>query len=142
MGVWLLIVLLAVCALALSAKLFLLRRDLHVLAADLHDHLHTDSNTLLTSDSRDPALRAIAATLNDELAELRRQRLRLPNVSAGDRVRILLIRTPQRRLPRCFPLRRKALANRPYRLHQPLRRRPVRRARTDHRRMERPLQRG
>ena len=61
---------------------------------------------------------------------LRRQRLRLPNVSAGDRVRILLIRTPQRRLPRCFPLRRKALANRPYRLHQPLRRRPVRRART------------
>ena len=82
MGVWLLIVLLAVCALALSAKLFLLRRDLHVLAADLHDHLHTDSNTLLTSDSRDPALRAVAATLNDELTELRRQRLRYEN---GDR---------------------------------------------------------
>lgn len=82
MGVWLLIVLLACCTLALSAKLFLLRRDLHVLAADLHDHLHTDSNTLLTSDSRDPALRAVAATLNDELTELRRQRLRYEN---GDR---------------------------------------------------------
>lgn len=82
MGVWLLIVLLAVCTLALSAKLFLLRRDLRGLAADLHDHLHTDSNTLLTSDSRDPALRAVAATLNDELAELRRQRLRYEN---GDR---------------------------------------------------------
>lgn len=61
MGVWLLIVLLACCTLALSAKLFLLRRDLRVLAADLHDHLHTDSNTLLTSDSRDPALRAASA---------------------------------------------------------------------------------
>lgn len=82
MGVWLLIVLLACCTLALSAKLFLLRRDLRVLTTDLHDHLHTDSNTLLTSDSRDPALRAVAATLNDELAELRRQRLRYEN---GDR---------------------------------------------------------
>ncbi len=82
MGVWLLIVLLACCTLALSAKLFLLRRDLRGLAADLHDHLHTDSNTLLTSDSRDPALRAVAATLNDELTELRRQRLRYEN---GDR---------------------------------------------------------
>ena len=82
MGVWLLIVLLACCTLALSAKLFLLRRDLRVLAADLHDHLHTDSNTLLTSDSRDPALRKVAATLNDALVELRRQRLRYEN---GDR---------------------------------------------------------
>lgn len=82
MGVWLPIVLLACCTLALSAKLFLLRRGLRGLAADLHDHLHTDSNTLLTSDSRDPALRAVAATLNDELAELRRQRLRYEN---GDR---------------------------------------------------------
>lgn len=82
MGVWLLIVLLACCTLALSAKLFLLRRDLRVLTTDLHDHLHTDSNTLLTSDSRDPALRAVAATLNDALVELRRQRLRYEN---GDR---------------------------------------------------------
>lgn len=82
MGVWLPIVLLACCTLALSAKLFLLRRGLRGLAADLHDHLHTDSNTLLTSDGRDPALRAVAATLNDELAELRRQRLRYEN---GDR---------------------------------------------------------
>ena len=82
MGVWLLVFLLAVCTLALGAKVLLLRRDLRVLTTDLHDHLHTDSNTLLTSDSRDPALRAVAATLNDELAELRHQRLRYEN---GDR---------------------------------------------------------
>lgn len=82
MGVWLLVIVLSLGVLALSAKLLLMRRDLHVLAADLHDHLHTDSNTLLTSDSRDPALRAVAATLNDELSELRRQRLRYEN---GDR---------------------------------------------------------
>ncbi len=82
MGVWLLVIVLSLGVLALSAKLLLMRRDLHVLAADLHDHLHTDSNTLLTSDSRDPALRAVAATLNDELTELRRQRLRYEN---GDR---------------------------------------------------------
>lgn len=82
MGVWLLVFLLAVCTLALGAKVLLLRRDLRVLTTDLHDHLHTDSNTLLTSDSRDPALRAVAATLNDELTELRRQRLRYEN---GDR---------------------------------------------------------
>lgn len=82
MGVWLLIVLLACCTLALGAKVLLLRRDLRVLTTDLHDHLHTDSNTLLTSDSRDPALRAVAATLGDALSELRRQRLRYEN---GDR---------------------------------------------------------
>lgn len=82
MGVWLLVFLLAVCTLALGAKVLLLRRDLRVLTTDLHDHLHTDSNTLLTSDSRDPALRAVAATLNDALVELRRQRLRYEN---GDR---------------------------------------------------------
>lgn len=82
MGVWLLVFLLAVCTLALGAKVLLLRRDLRVLTTDLHDHLHTDSNTLLTSDSRDPALRKVAATLNDALVELRRQRLRYEN---GDR---------------------------------------------------------
>lgn len=82
MGVWLLIVLLAVCALALSAKLFLLRRDLHTLSAQLHDHLQTDTNTLLTSASGDRALRTLAASLNVELTELRRQRLRYEN---GDR---------------------------------------------------------
>ena len=82
MGVWLLVFLLAVCAIVLGAKVLLLRRDLRVLAADLHDHLHTDSNTRLTSDSRDPALRKVATTLNDALAELRHQRLRYEN---GDR---------------------------------------------------------
>ena len=44
MGVWLLVFLLAVCTLALGAKVLLLRRDLRVLTTDLHDHLHTDSN--------------------------------------------------------------------------------------------------
>ena len=82
MGVWLLVFLLAACALALVAKILLLQHDLRALTADLHDHLHTDSNTLLTSDSHDPALRAVATTLNDELRELRRQRLRYEN---GDR---------------------------------------------------------
>lgn len=82
MGVWLLVFLLAVCTLALGAKVLLMRRDLHTLSAQLHDHLQTDTNTLLTSASGDRALRTLAASLNVELTELRRQRLRYEN---GDR---------------------------------------------------------
>lgn len=82
MGVWLLVIVLSLGVLALSAKLLLMRRDLHTLSAQLHDHLQTDSNTLLTSASGDRALRTLAASLNVELTELRRQRLRYEN---GDR---------------------------------------------------------
>ena len=82
MGVWLLVIVLSLGVLALSAKLLLMRRDLHTLSAQLHDHLQTDTNTLLTSASGDRALRTLAASLNVELTELRRQRLRYEN---GDR---------------------------------------------------------
>lgn len=82
MGVWLLAIVLSLGVLALSAKLLLMRRDLHTLSAQLHDHLQTDTNTLLTSASGDRALRTLAASLNVELTELRRQRLRYEN---GDR---------------------------------------------------------
>lgn len=82
MGVWLLVIVLSLGVLTLSAKLLLMRRDLHTLSAQLHDHLQTDTNTLLTSASGDRALRTLAASLNVELTELRRQRLRYEN---GDR---------------------------------------------------------
>lgn len=82
MGVWLLIIVLAVCVLALAAKLVFLRHDLYHLSSQLHERLMQDTNAPLTSASRDRALRTLAATLNKELKTLRQQRLRYEN---GDR---------------------------------------------------------
>ena len=82
MALWLLILLLGTLALVLALKLFLLRRDLRALTADFALKRQTDTNTRLTLASSDHVLRETAATLNDELAALRRDRLRYEN---GDR---------------------------------------------------------
>lgn len=82
MTIWLLILLLGGLALVLVLKLCFMRRDLRALSADFAAKRQLDTNTLLTSESHDPALRAVAASLNDELAALRRDRLRYEN---GDR---------------------------------------------------------
>lgn len=82
MALWLLILLLGTLVLVLALKLFLLRRDLRALTADFALKRQTDTNTRLTLASNDHVLRETAATLNDELAALRCDRLRYEN---GDR---------------------------------------------------------
>ncbi len=82
MALWLLCGILAVSVLALSLRLWLLHRDLRQLGEDLRAHLATDTNTLLCVHGNDRQLRRLAATLNTQLRELRRQRRRY---LAGDR---------------------------------------------------------
>ncbi len=73
---------LAVTALLLVWKIVLLRRSADALRQGLQERLETDTNTLLSIPSRDGAMRALAAGLNSQLRQLRRQRQRYQN---GDR---------------------------------------------------------
>lgn len=75
---WLLF-LLALCIfviLALLAKLYLMRRSADELRMGLCEKINTDTNTLLDIPSRDAHLRALADSLNDQLRELQKERLR------------------------------------------------------------------
>ncbi len=73
---------LAVTVLLLVWKIVLLRRSADALRQGLQERLETDTNTLLSIPSRDGAMRALAAGLNSQLRQLRRQRQRYQN---GDR---------------------------------------------------------
>ncbi len=73
---------LAVTVLLLVWKIVLLRRSADALRQGLQERLETDTNTLLSIPSRDRAMRALAAGLNSQLRQLRRQRQRYQN---GDR---------------------------------------------------------
>ncbi len=79
---WLLIGLLAACILVLLAKLRLLRRGLDDIGRQLGERLSSDTNNPIFLSTRDPYARRLAAELNVQLKELRRQRRRYEN---GDR---------------------------------------------------------
>lgn len=79
---WLLCVCLAVCALALWAKVFLLQAAIGEICTGLEECLEEDTNVLLTISSCDRHARRLACTLNEQLRLLRRQRLQYQN---GDR---------------------------------------------------------
>lgn len=79
---WLLCGALAVLALALLVRLFLLQKSLDDIAAQLGERLESDTNTPIFLPTRDPHARKLAAQLNTQLRELRRQRQRYEN---GDR---------------------------------------------------------
>ncbi len=73
----LVIVLLSAALCCLAAKLFLMRRDLKEVIAELREKLQTDTNTLIVTASSDRAVRRLAAELNAKLAELRARKLQL-----------------------------------------------------------------
>lgn len=79
---WLLCALLALAVLALLGKLWLLRKSLYELRAELEECLRGDTNVLLSVSSRDRAVRLLAAELNRQLRLLRSQRWRY---RSGDR---------------------------------------------------------
>lgn len=73
---------LALTVLLLLWKVLLLRRSAEEIRQGLQERLDTDTNTLLSISSRDGAMRRLAAGLNDQLRQLRRERRRCQN---GDR---------------------------------------------------------
>jgi len=79
---WLLCALLAAAIAVLLAKLWLLRRSLDDIGRQLGERLASDTNSPIFLATRDPHARKLAAALNVQLKELRRQRRRYEN---GDR---------------------------------------------------------
>ena len=74
--------LLALTVLLLIWKILLLRRSAEELRRGVQERLETDTNTLLSIPSRDGAMRRLAAGLNVQLRQLRRERQQYQN---GDR---------------------------------------------------------
>ena len=79
---WAAAAVLAAVVLALGVKVWLLRRGAKALRLDLSQKLREDTNTLLSLPCRDKELRRLAASLNEELRLLRKERLRYQQ---GDR---------------------------------------------------------
>ena len=79
---WLLCFVLAVLALAQSVRLRLLQKSLDEIGRQLGERLASDTNNPIFLSSRDPHALKLAAELNHQLRELRRQRQRYEN---GDR---------------------------------------------------------
>ena len=79
---WAAAAVLAAVVLALGVKVWLLRRGAKALRLDLSQKLRQDTNTLLSLPCRDRELRRLAASLNEELRLLRKERLRYQQ---GDR---------------------------------------------------------
>ncbi|MBD5085153.1 MAG: HAMP domain-containing histidine kinase [Clostridiales bacterium] len=79
---WLLCGALTILALALYVRLRLLQHSLDEIGRQLGERLSSDTNNPIFLSSRDPHARKLAAALNIQLKELRRQRQRYEN---GDR---------------------------------------------------------
>ena len=79
---WAAAAMLAAVVLALGVKVWLLRRGAKALRLGLSKKLREDTNTLLSLPCRDKELRRLAASLNEELRLLRKERLRYQQ---GDR---------------------------------------------------------
>lgn len=73
---WAVIIVLACGAAALSVKVFFLHRAAREIRQGFAQRLRTDTNTLIDLSSRDAVMRELAAGVNEELKELRRQRQR------------------------------------------------------------------
>ncbi len=61
---------------ALTVKILFMRRAAREIAAAFSDRMSTDTNTLIDISSRDGCMRDLVATINTELAHLRRERCR------------------------------------------------------------------
>ncbi len=79
---WVAVAVLALAVGILGLKVALMRHAVHVLRQDLLEHRKQDTNTLLTLSCRDKELRKLTSCLNEELRQLRQDRLRYQQ---GDR---------------------------------------------------------
>lgn len=76
------IVALMLCVVLLLLKFLLLRHSIREVAEELDEKLKTDTNTLISISIGDQAVQTLAAQINEQLAALRRERLRLQNGDA------------------------------------------------------------
>lgn len=76
------IVALTLCVVLLLLKFLLLRHSIREVAEELDEKLKTDTNTLISISTGDQAVQTLAAQINEQLAALRRERLRLQNGDA------------------------------------------------------------
>lgn len=76
------LVALTLCVVLLLLKFLLLRHSIREVAEELDEKLKTDTNTLISISTGDQAVQTLAAQINEQLAALRRERLRLQNGDA------------------------------------------------------------
>lgn len=79
---WTIILLLTIALTALGVKVYLLRKGARQLRESLEKRLTEETNTLLSLSTRDREMRRLASCLNQELRQLRHDRLRYQQ---GDR---------------------------------------------------------
>ncbi len=82
MALWAAVALLGLAVLGLVLYVLTLRRSLGEIGEQVKEKLETDTNTLLSVSSGDPAVRKLAAELNVQLRALRDERRRLQNGDA------------------------------------------------------------
>lgn len=76
------IVALTLCVVLLLLKFLLLRHSIREVAEKLDEKLKMDTNTLISISTGDQAVQTLAAQINEQLAALRREHLRLQNGDA------------------------------------------------------------
>lgn len=74
--IWLLCGFLGLIILILGIKIYLLRKSAWDISREFSDKLNHDTNTLITTSTRDKAMNFLADNLNTQLKELQRQRHR------------------------------------------------------------------
>lgn len=79
---WLLCGVLTIVAVLLVLKLAFFKKDIRTVSEAFREHLSSDTNTLICVSSGDRQIKKLAAELNSQLRQLRKERLRLQN---GDR---------------------------------------------------------
>ena len=79
---WVIIGILTLVILVLLIKIYLLRKGAKEIAEAFHDKLITDTNTLIDISTRDSYMTTLAASINEQLRLLRKQRHKYLN---GDR---------------------------------------------------------
>ncbi len=79
---WILCAVLIVIVIALIIKLYLVKKSINEIHAQIEICLSEDTNTLITVSSNDRQIKFLASKLNEELRQLRKQSLKYKN---GDR---------------------------------------------------------
>lgn len=79
---WVIIGILSLVILFLLGKIYLLQKGIQEITASFSDKLMTDTNTMIDISTRDPYVRKLAASINEQLRLLRKQRHKYQN---GDR---------------------------------------------------------
>lgn len=82
-GVWIFLsIVFGAAVIALTVKVYLMKKSMREISEELKEKLSTDTNTLIDISSADRDIRKLAADLNKELSALRKERIRCTNGNA------------------------------------------------------------